>query len=179
MDGQKDLNSPTRRPFFALGGSVSGYASMGSIGSLSGDLKRASKMCSNEDIFIEKIEDVNMSMHSSTLRFKSSFAKELEEESANQSVIMKKYSILKQECSSELDHFMSRQSVDNFNAVFDQHANDVNNDVELSCLKIENEMLKLKLESFNQKDEKYKKLWLEIENLTWQISKVNFIITYK
>ena len=46
---------------------------------------------------------------------------------------------------------------------------------EFSRVKLENEILKLKLKSFNQDDDKYKKLQSEIDQLTWQLSKVSFV----
>jgi len=194
MSTQRRCDStPSLKPVFALGGSVSGYASMGSIESLSGDLKRENKVWSTEDIIGEQTEDMKGSKASiqTSSPFKSSFAKELEEENLNHSVRIKKCSQKERDPSFKSDFAVNIHCVGDCRTVnapcprksmcqgtkkvvkveipatFDSETID-----EFSRVKLENEILKLKLKSFNQDDEKYKKLQCEIEQLTWQLSKM-------
>jgi len=187
MSRQRCDSTPSLKPVFALGGSVSGYASMGSIESLSGDLKRENKVWSTEDIIGEHMDEVKGSRRGSfqtSSPFKSSFAKELEEENLNQSIRIRK-SLQKDddpafksdfavnihcvgECVTETACKTSKKVVKvEIPATLDMETRD-----EFSRVKLENEILKLKLKSFNQDDEKYKKLQSEIEQLTWQLSKM-------
>lgn len=186
MSSQRCDSTPSLKPVFALGGSVSGYASMGSIESLSGDLKRENKVWSTDDIIGEHMDEVKGSRQGSIQTyspFKSSFAKELEEENLNQSMRIKKC-LQKEEPGFKSDFAVNIKCVGDcvtdtaciatkkvvkveIPATLDMETRD-----EFSRVKLENEILKLKLKSFNQDDEKYKKLQSEIEQLTWQLSKM-------
>ena len=181
MSGHKKMGSqegcdsaPCIKPIFALGGSVSGYASMGSIESLSGDLKRVSKVWSTEDVIEDTVKDDYISRHlnATDSSFKSSFAKELEVENHNHSVRMRRYSLMRQDHALQLMQVVNSDSDSSHIAVGDQDTTASETIDELSKVKLENKILKLKLKSYNQDDEKYKKLQCEIEQLTWQLNKV-------
>ena len=181
MSGHKKMGSqegcdsaPCIKPIFALGGSVSGYASMGSIESLSGDLKRVSKVWSTEDVIEDTVKDDYISRHlnATNSSFKSSFAKELEVENHNHSVRMRRYSLMRQDHALQITQVVNSDSDSSNIAVSDQDTTASETIDELSKVKLENKILKLKLKSYNQDDEKYKKLQCEIEQLTWQLNKV-------
>ena len=106
---------------------------------------------------------------------KSSFAKELEVKSATESFINEilndKEDIVK--CSScntsDLDSD-SRSFVDKEEqAGVLTHTQAVE---EFIRVKAENQRLKMKMKTYNQGDQRYKKLELEVDHLTWQLSKV-------
>lgn len=187
MSGHKKMGSqegcdsaPCIKPIFALGGSVSGYASMGSIESLSGDLKRVSKVWSTEDVIEETVKDDYISKHlnATNSSFKSSFAKELEEENHNQSMRMRRYSLMRQDHALQLTQVVNRDSDRSPIAAGDQDTTASETIDELSKVKLENKILKLKLKSYNQDNEKYKKLQCEIEQLTWQLNKVPLKVNF-
>jgi len=169
------------KPVFALGGSVSGYASMGSIESLSGDLHREKKVWSTEDIISTDMPAVPPTQTTNT--FKSSFAKELLEENTSHFLQAKKGSKYQSDptytsdfavkigtddvCQTKDSFYKANKEIVEISDIVPKEPID-----EFSRVKLENEILKLKLKSFNQDDEKYKKLQMEIEQLTWQLGKM-------
>lgn len=194
MSSQRRCEStPSLKPVFALGGSVSGYASMGSIESLSGDSKRENRVWSTEDIIGEQTEEMKGSQAATQTDspFKSSFAQELEEENLSQSVRIKKCSQIERDPAFKSDFAVKVHCVGDCKAVIPPCPREslcqktkkvvkveipttLNSEAidEFSRVKLENEILKLKLKSFNQDDDKYKKLQSEIDQLTWQLSKM-------
>jgi len=165
-----------------LGGSVSGYASLGSVESLNGDSKREYKAQRKEDATNEAVEEVRFSKEPAHANssFKSSFAKELEEKNLKLSVRNKKKSLMRKK-SDENQSVRDSNTMDSLckenimcQRMEGERAGGIGSDTfdKFSELKLENEMLKLKLKSFNYDDEKYKILKCEIEHLTWQLSKM-------
>ena len=140
------------KPVFAVGGTVSGYGSMGSAESLT-DKSHPS----------ESKDNINMNPESGQ-SFKSSFAKELHQEN-----IQKNSPSWRQPSyrSSFIDEVINEDSFDRPSGV---------NEDEYVRVKRENEILKRRLSEYNTEDEKYKKLEFEIEQLTWQLGKVSFQI---
>ena len=151
---------------------MSGYTSMGSVDTI----------CTGggEDLHVWRTPQVVISHHdnledtrSAEIVFKSSFAKELEVKSATESFIKEKLNEKEYigKCSpcnaSDLDS--DRRSLVNREeeAVVLTHAVK-----EFIRVKEENQRLKVKMKTFNQEDQRYKKLELEVDHLTWQLSKV-------
>ena len=136
------------KPVFAVGGTVSGYGSLGSAESLT-DKSQPSEIKDN----------INMNPESGQ-SFKSSFAKELHQEN-----IQKNSPSWRQPSyrSSFIDEVINEDSFDRPSGV---------NEDEYVRVKRENEILKRRLSEYNTEDEKYKKLEFEIEQLTWQLGKV-------
>lgn len=139
------------KPVFAVGGTVSGYGSLGSAESLT-DKSQPS----------ESKDKINMDPESGQ-SFKSSFAKELHQEN-----IQKNSPSWRQPAyrSSFIDEVINEDSFDRPSGV---------NEDEYVRVKRENEILKRRLSQYNTEDEKYKKLEFEIEQLTWQLGKVSVL----
>jgi len=150
------------KPVFAVGGTVSGYGSLGSAESLTPETSSASKVWSSESkreqpapAMTEELQSLSQARAS----FKSSFAKELHQEN------------IKSSTGQDTD-FKSSFAVrvnSEENSVSDKP--EVDGD-EYVRVKRENDLLKKKLLDYSKEDEKYKKLQFEIEQLTWQLGKM-------
>ena len=153
------------RPVFAVGGTVSGYASLGSAESLPGESSRDKAVWNptssdnrNESRQTGRMTEEAADQRSAQSAFKSSFAKELLEENQNQTVTSRnswREPTARTEFADE----------DRIEIVSEDSA-------EYSRVKAENELLKRKLALLNREDERYKKMEFEIEQLTWQLGKV-------
>ena len=139
------------KPVFAVGGTVSGYGSLGSAESLT-DKSQPS----------ESKDSVNMDPESGQ-SFKSSFAKELHQENIQKNSPSWRQPTYR---SSFIDEVINEDSFDRPSGV---------NEDEYVRVKRENEILKRRLSEYNTEDEKYKKLEFEIEQLTWQLGKVSVL----
>ena len=144
------------KPVFAVGGTVSGYGSLGSAESLN--------TAANDKLVTARDNSEKMqSMPPQRSAFKSSFAKELHQENIQRNSPSWRNSSYR---SSFIDEVISEDSV--------VETTDKETDLEDEYVRVrrENEILKRRLSEHNKEDEKYKKLEFEIEQLTWQLGKV-------
>ena len=172
MKSMRSVSTPDIKPVFALGGSVSGYTSMGSADTIftggGEDLhvwKAPRDVIGHQDNLVDTRRD--------KMVLKSSFAKELEVKSATESFINEilddKEDIVKCSSCNTSDLDSDRRSlVDK-----EEQAGVLTQAVEeFIRVKAENQRLKMKMKTYNQGDQRYKKLELEVDHLTWQLSKV-------
>ena len=143
------------KPVFAVGGTVSGYGSLGSAESLNAG--------ANDKSVTDKSDKMQSMPAPQRSAFKSSFAKELHQENIQRNSPSWRNSSYR---SSFIDEVISEDSV--------VETTDKENDLEDEYVRVrrENEILKRRLSEHNKEDEKYKKLEFEIEQLTWQLGKV-------
>jgi len=162
------------KPVFAVGGTVSGYGSMGSAESLnnSGDKSvtgwtepRENHQINNQAL----TQAANMTQELQSLsqarsNFKSAFAKELHQENVQRNSPSWRSSGYR---SSFIDEVINEDTINDTN-------NDTSEKLETEYVRVkrENEILKRRLSEYNKEDEKYKKLQFEIEQLTWQLGKM-------
>ena len=139
-------------PIFAVGGTVSGYASMGSVESYADKMLDARHHVVLEAL--EKVRDPGKN------EFRSQFAKELNEQ---------RLSI--NEIKIQQDR---RNNVNSFNSLIDvphpQEAKYSKSD--MMILKLENKQLKLKIEECLIEEGRYRNMQHELEQLTQKLSKV-------
>eukprot|EP00092_Neocalanus_flemingeri_P000027 GFUD01000027.1.p1 GENE.GFUD01000027.1~~GFUD01000027.1.p1 ORF type:complete len:382 (-),score=92.57 GFUD01000027.1:31-1176(-) len=166
MKSVRSVSSPNLKPVFALGGSVSGYTSMGSTDNIWATAGR--------DLFIwkapEAVIDTHKDMVNNKKVFKSAFAKELEVKS----FIEEKRSEKLPELGKCLSCNTSDLGSERRSLVDKEEQNLVLTKAleEFLRVRAENESRKTKMKTYNQRDERYKKLELEVEHLTWQLSKM-------
>ena len=152
------------KPVFAVGGTVSGYGSLGSADSLTPETSAASKdklsvWTSEKDQGLPAMTEELQSLSQARASFKSSFAKELHQENIKSSTWR----------DSDFKSSFAVKVNSEENSVSDKP--EVDGD-EYVKVKRENDLLKKKLLDYSKEDEKYKKLQFEIEQLTWQLGKV-------
>ena len=151
------------KPVFAVGGTVSGYGSLGSAESLS--VETSSAAYKDKTVWISENKDLPamteelQSLSQARTSFKSSFAKELHQEN------------IKSATWRDTDLKSSFAVRVNSEEISVSDKRDVGED-EYVKVKMENDLLKKKLLDYSKEDEKYKKLQFEIEQLTWQLGKV-------
>ena len=154
------------KPVFAVGGTVSGYGSLGSAESLTGDKSIRDNSGGAKNNMSQELQSLSQAKSS----FKSTFAKELHQENIQRNSPSWRHSSYR---SSFIDEVISEDSIGDNNG---NHTAVTSNDVsEYVRVKRENEVLKRRLSAYNKEDEKYKKLEFEIEQLTWQLGKVRMI----
>ena len=152
------------KPVFAVGGTVSGYGSLGSADSLTPETSAASKdklsvWTSEKDQGLPAMTEELQSLSQARASFKSSFAKELHQENIKSSTWR----------DSDFKSSFAVKVNSEENSVSDKPEIDGDEYVKV---KRENDLLKKKLLDYSKEDEKYKKLQFEIEQLTWQLGKV-------
>ena len=140
-------------PIFAVGGTVSGYASMGSAEDLADKMLETRPHVVQEAL--EKIRDSGQN------KFKSKFAKELNEQDLNISEI-KVEQDLRKSVRAEIKISEGDVPQEAFYSKSD-----------LIKLKLENEELKLKIEECLIEDERYRNLQQQLECLTEKFAKVS------
>ena len=152
------------KPVFAVGGTVSGYGSLGSAESLSPETSSAaskdkSVWTSENNKGLPAMTEELQSLSQARASFKSSFAKELHQENIKSSPWRDSdfKSSFAVKVNSEESSVSDKAEVDG-----DEYVR----------VKRENDLLKKKLLDYSKEDEKYKKLQFEIEQLTWQLGKV-------
>lgn len=151
---------------------MSGYTSMGSADNIwaaaGRDLlvwRAPQNALDNHDEEDEKVNAPKV--------FKSSFAKELEVKTTTQSYIEDRFND-----KSELGRCLSCNTSDlgsEKRSLADKEEQTLvlsQAMEEFLRVKTENERLKNKMKTYNQRDERYKKLEQEVEHLTWQLSKM-------
>ena len=152
------------KPVFAVGGTVSGYGSLGSAESLNTTGANDKSVTAWTETGARDSSDKMQSMPPpQRSAFKSSFAKELHQENIQRNSPSWRNSSYR---SSFIDEVISEDSV--------VETTDKENELEDEYVRVrrENEILKRRLSEHNKEDEKYKKLEFEIEQLTWQLGKV-------
>ena len=148
---------------------MSGYTSMGSTDNIWPAAGRDLLVWKAPEVVIDDPEDAVKT----NKVFKSSFAKELEVKTATQSFLEEKQSekleIGKCLSCNTSDLGSDRRSLadrEEETLVLSQAVE------EFIRVRTENERLKMKMKNYSQRDERYKKLEVEVEHLTWQLSKV-------
>ena len=136
------LGAPSPRSMvhiFAIGGTVSGYASMGSAESLS------DKMLDTRHVVQEALEEVR---YPGRNKFRYQFAKELNEQSLNANEITAQQGVRK--------HVQAKI----YNSLIDvPHPQEASNSKsDLIRLKLENKQLKLKIDKCLVEEEKYRNM---------------------
>ena len=150
------------KPVFAVGGTVSGYGSLGSAESLSPETSKDKAVWSSENnrgLPAPAMTEELQSLSQARASFKSSFAKELHQEN------------IKSSTGRDTDFKSSFAVKVNIEENSVSEKSEVDGD-EYVKVKRENDLLKKKLLDYSKEDEKYKKLQFEIEQLTWQLGKV-------
>jgi hypothetical protein len=159
---ESDTSPRFMLPIFAVGGTVSGYASMGSAESLA-DKTREKLVVTRPDVVREAVEKVRG--HGQE-QFKSKFAKELNDQSLT--VENKKVQhVLKKP-------IFAKRHISVINQIGDVPVNVTNENAksDLIRLKLENEQLKLKIQKCLVEDERYRHLQHEVEQLRHKFSQV-------
>ena len=144
------------QPMFAVGGTVSGYASMGSAESLA-DMAREKMVVTRHHQVREAVEKVR---DQGQRKFKSEFAKELDCQQDHRKTGI-----------SETLYSLPRLNLKSKDIVPVHVLNECAK-ADLVRLKLENEQLKLKIQKCLLEDERYKNLQHEVEQLTRKVSKV-------
>ena len=150
------LGAPSPRsmvPIFVVGGTVSGYASMGSAESLADKMLDTRPHVVQEAL--EKVRDSGQN------KFRSQFAKELNEQSLNINEITEQQDLRK--------HIQAKIH----NTVIDVPQEARHSKRDLIRLKLDNEQLKLKIEKCLIEEERYRNMQHELEQLTQKFSKVS------
>ena len=156
------------KPVFAVGGTVSGYGSLGSAESLTPETQSAaskdkSVWTSENTKALPAMTEELQSLSQARASFKSSFAKELHQENIK--------SATWRDSDFKSSFAVRVNSEESSEGVSEKGQAEVDGD-EYVRVKRENDLLKKKLLDYSKEDEKYKKLQFEIEQLTWQLGKV-------
>ena len=171
MRSVRSFSTTNIKPVFSLGGSVSGYPSMGSADNICA-AGRDQLVWRPQVISVDTPEDEEATVSTNKM-FKSSFAKELEVKTATQSFIEDKLSenpdLGKCLSCNTSDLGSERRSIvdrEEQTLVLTQAVE------EFLRVKADNERLKMKMKTCIQGDGRYKKLEIEVDNLNLQLSKV-------
>ena len=159
-------------PVFAVGGTVSGYGSLGSAESLgSGPEKPVSAAASSAAAGVMQGEAAPRPAQPAprpAQGFKSAFAKELHQETVQRQRSPASW----RQHASYRSSFIDEVIAEDEDSCADTEAAAAREESEYVRVRRENEILKRRLSEYSKEDDKYKKLEFEIEQLTWQLGKV-------
>ena len=159
-------------PVFAVGGTVSGYGSLGSAESLaSGPEKPVSAAASSAETGVMQGEAAPSPAQPAprpAQGFKSAFAKELHQETVQRQRSPASW----RQHASYRSSFIDEVIAEDEDSCADSEAAAAREESEYVRVRRENEILKRRLSEYSKEDDKYKKLEFEIEQLTWQLGKV-------
>jgi len=159
-------------PVFAVGGTVSGYGSLGSAESLgSGPDKPVSAAASSAAAGVMQTEAAPSPAQPAprpAQGFKSAFAKELHQETVQRQRSPASW----RQHASYRSSFIDEVIAEDEDSCADSEAAAAREESEYVRVRRENDILKRRLSEYSKEDDKYKKLEFEIEQLTWQLGKM-------
>ena len=164
-------------PVFAVGGTVSGYGSLGSAESLgSGPDKPVSAAASSAAAGVMQTEAAPSPAQPAprpAQGFKSAFAKELHQETVQRQRSPASW----RQHASYRSSFIDEVIAEDEDSCADSETAAAREESEYVRVRRENDLLKRRLSEYSKEDDKYKKLEFEIEQLTWQLGKVRRHVT--